>query len=117
VNLADVHVAVHGPALVAAISGEIDHSNAVELRGAIVQAVSSDAALVALDLTSVDYLDSAGIQLIYHLREDLRARGQILELVIPALSPVNDALRLAGITGELRAVATVEDALARSTEM
>lgn len=98
--LADVHFTVHGRTAVAALSGEIDLSNASELQTAIISFVSNDTALLVLDMSEVNYLDSAGIQLIYHLRENLRARGQPLSLVIPPSSAVDDALRLAGVKGQ-----------------
>lgn len=109
--LADVDFSVHERALVAALHGEIDLSNAGELLTAIVGAVSSGADMIVLDLTGVEYLDSAGIQLIYHLREDLRGRGQSLSLVIPPASAVTDALRLAGVSGQANTFAEVNEAL------
>jgi anti-anti-sigma regulatory factor len=62
-------------------------------------------------MSRVDYLDSAGIHLIYRLRENLRARGQQLMLAIPADSPVQDSLRLAGVTQYLPIAASVDEAL------
>ena len=59
----------------------------------------------------MDFLDSAGIQLIYQLREDLRARGQILQLVVASTSPTHDALTLAGVTHHVEIVETLDDAL------
>jgi anti-anti-sigma factor len=109
--LADVEFTVHGRALVAALHGEIDLSNATDLRTAIVGYMSSQADGMVLDLTEVDYLDSAGIQLIYHLREGLRARGQALSLVIPPGSAVDDALRLAGVKGQAQTFEAIADAL------
>jgi anti-anti-sigma factor len=73
--------------------------------------MSSQADGMVLDLTEVDYLDSAGIQLIYHLREGLRARGQALSLVIPPGSAVDDALRLAGVKGQAQTFEAIADAL------
>jgi anti-anti-sigma factor len=66
---------------------------------------------VILDLTDVVYIDSAGIQLLYRLGEGLRTRGQVLRIVIPGDSPVNDALRLAGIKHHADVVEAVDDGL------
>jgi anti-anti-sigma factor len=52
-----------------------------------------------LDLSDVDYLDSAGIHFVFTLRENVRTRGQEMRMVVPTSSPVNDALRLAGASG------------------
>lgn len=45
---------------VLAAAGEIDMSNAADFRGALDQAGSADTGFV-VDLTGVDYLDSAGL--------------------------------------------------------
>jgi anti-anti-sigma factor len=110
-RLADVHCTDHGSAEVAALTGEIDLSNSESIRGAITQAMPSRSLVLILDLSEVDFFDSAGIQLIYRLREDLRARGQVLQLVIPSISPTSDALRLAGVTQHVEVLETVDEAL------
>jgi anti-anti-sigma factor len=66
---------------------------------------------VLVDLSSVDYVDSAGIHLLYRLAENLRNRGQTLRAVIPPDSPASDALRLAGIQRHVDVVAEVDEGL------
>lgn len=95
-SLADVRI-THAPgALVARLTGEVDMSNAEELGATVMAATPGDARGVVLDLSEVDYLDSAGIYVIHGMRASLQARGQSLVLVIPADSPIHDALRLSG---------------------
>lgn len=64
-----------------------------------------------LDLSGLDYLDSAGIYVIYGMRASLQARGQSLILVIPPASPVHDSLRLAGARRPGEVAEAVEEAL------
>jgi stage II sporulation protein AA (anti-sigma F factor antagonist) len=109
--LADVQFTVTDDTVVAAVTGEIDLSNADRLCDAIVDATANDVLGIVLDLAAVDYLDSTGIHLIYRLRESLRARGQRLMLVIPGDSPVRDTLRLAGVTSHLPICTSVQDAV------
>ena len=97
-KLGDVTFADHDGLRVALLTGEVDLSNADSIGDAIVESTTNQALGVILDLTELHYLDSAGIHLIYKLRERLRSRGQSLALVVPAGSPSNDALRLAGVT-------------------
>jgi len=97
VTLADVQFIERGRTLVARLTGEIDLSNSEAVGTAIAETTPKHMEAVILDLGGVDYLDSAGIRLIYRLPEQLRARGQILSLVIPADSPAYDALRFAGV--------------------
>jgi anti-sigma B factor antagonist len=111
VRLADVVFGTHGTAVVARLTGEVDLSNAMNLGTGVLQAVSNESTALVLDMTGVDYLDSAGIQLVYHLGEQLRSRGQTLRLVVPTSSPANDALRLAGVAQHVETSESVADAL------
>jgi anti-anti-sigma factor len=101
VSLADLQLDVRDGVMHAVLSGEIDMSNADHLGRAIMQGTPSETSGAVIDLSDVGYLDSAGIHLLYRLRESLRVRGQRLCVVIPERSVVNDALRLAGIPGHI----------------
>jgi anti-anti-sigma factor len=106
-----VQFSPHGQTLLARLTGEIDPSNAESIGRALVEAMSNQAHALVLDLSEIDHLDSSGIRLIYHLRDSLGDRGQILRLVIPATSPAHDALRLAGVARYVETIETVDDAL------
>ena len=110
-RLADIHFRPEGGAMVAHLTGEIDLSNAREIGAALEQATPNHALALVLDLTDIEYLDSAGIQLIFRLRKRVRARGQGLRIVVPDDSPTRDALRLAGVGNHVPTVATVQGAL------
>jgi anti-anti-sigma factor len=95
-SLGDVQIS-HAPgAIVARLVGEIDMSNADDLGASVIGATPNGARGVVLDLSEVEYLDSAGIYVIHGMRASLQARGQNLVLVVPPRSPVHDALRLSG---------------------
>lgn len=110
-SLGDVQISDSGSVVIAQITGEVDLSNVHGIGQALERGISHEASGLVVDLTELDYMDSAGIQLIYRLREDLRARAQALQLVIPAGSPAADALRLAGITSDFKIVETTDEAL------
>jgi anti-anti-sigma factor len=110
-RLAEVDFSHHDRSVVASVTGEIDLSNVETLRAALTEGTPNHAMALVLDLTSIEYLDSSGIQLIYRLREDLRVRGQSLWLVIPSDSPANAALRLAGVENHVPTKGSVPDAL------
>jgi anti-anti-sigma factor len=110
-SLADVQITLARHALIARLSGEIDMSNAEEMGATVIGATPNEASGVVLDLSAVEYLDSAGIYVIYGMRASLQARGQSLILVIPPESPVHDALRLSGADRPGEFAGTVEEAL------
>ena len=109
-RLADVQFTHRDQIVVAGVTGEIDLSNTAGIERVIAEAMTNEQLALILDLSQVDYLDSAGIQLLYQLRERLRVRSQVLRLVIPASSLANHALKLAGISRHIDTSETVEDA-------
>ena len=110
-SLADVQITLEPNALIARVTGEVDMSNAEEMGATVIGATPTETQGVVLDLSDVDYLDSAGIYVIFGMRSSLQARGQTLVLVIPPGSPVLDALRLSGAERPGEMVETVGDAL------
>jgi anti-anti-sigma factor len=111
VSLADVQITLAPSALIAHVTGEVDMSNAEDVGATVIGATPNEAEAVILDLTGVDYLDSAGIYVIHGMRASLQARGQVLILVIPPTSPVHDSLRLAGAERPGEIADAVKDAL------
>ena len=110
-KLGDVQFSQHGALLVAKLTGEIDLFNAPGIGQAIVETTSNQEIGLIVDLSALHHLDSAGIHLLFRLREQLGARGQTLALVIPARSVSSDVLRLAGVTLHVGTFETVDDAL------
>lgn len=111
-SLADVQITLVPSALIAHVTGEVDMSNAEDVGTTVIKSTPNDAQGVVLDLSGVDYLDSAGIYVLYGMRASLKARGQALILVIPPTSPVLDSLRLAGAERPGEVAQGVDEALA-----
>jgi anti-sigma B factor antagonist len=109
--LADVIFETLDGVVVARLEGEVDMSNASELGAAITARVPSDARGLVLDLGAVEYLDSAGIHVLFELRERLKRRGQEIRLALAADSPVATALEYAGVPRTLGAAGTVQGAI------
>jgi anti-anti-sigma factor len=110
-SLGDLQITLASNALLARVTGEVDMSNAEEMGATVIGATPNEARGVVLDLTDVDYIDSAGIYVIYGMRSSLQARGQTLILVISERSPAHDALRLSGAERPGEIAASVADAL------
>jgi anti-anti-sigma factor len=113
--LADLEFETIDDVVVAHVQGEIDMSNADDLGAAITARVSSDAVGLVLDVGAVEYLDSAGIHVMFELRERLTRRGQEIRLVVGPDSPIDAALRYAGVPDTLGTADTVPDAVADLT--
>jgi anti-anti-sigma factor len=102
--------------LVARLEGEIDLANADVVRSALARAASNDVLGVVVDLSETTYMGSAGINVLFHLRERLRVRGQEVRLVVPPGSGAYDALRYAGVLEALALSDSVDAALAEMPE-
>jgi anti-anti-sigma factor len=109
--LADVEFSKDGDIVVASVRGEIDMSNAGELGEAIARRLSNASHGLVLDLSACEYVDSAGIHVLYELHERLRDRGQDIRVVIPPEATIAEALRLADVPRAIGSAQTVEDAL------
>ncbi len=101
-----------GPALVAALEGEVDASNAREIGARLHVLLGNAATALVLDLSPTGYLDSAGISLVFRLAEELDARQQRLLVVVPPGAPVARTLQITGLAGAVAVHADVASAVA-----
>jgi anti-anti-sigma factor len=85
--------------LVASVDGEIDSSNAAELRLALSERLPSAFRALVLDLSEVTYLDSSGVHLLFDLGRRLAARRQAIRLVVPDTAPTRRVLELCAVAG------------------
>lgn len=99
-----------GEVLTARITGEIDLSNASELEETIVDAVPNTALGMVVDLSGVEYLDSAGVRMLAHLVERFQWRQQIMRAAAPDGSRVRGVLSMAGADGIIPVDATATGA-------
>lgn len=93
--------------IVAAVEGEIDSSNAAELRLALSERLPSASSALVLDLSEVTYLDSSGVHLLFDLGRRLAARRQSMRLVVPPVAPMRRVLELCAVGS----VAPMDDSL------
>ncbi len=85
--------------VIASVEGEIDSSNASDLRLALSDRLPSSSSALVLDLSRVTYLDSSGIQLLFDLGRRLAARRQAIRLVVPERAPMRRVLELCAVDG------------------
>jgi anti-anti-sigma factor len=112
IPLAELRVSEHGEAVVAAIVGEVDASNSGELAAGLREAVNNRSTRLVIDLSPTRYLDSAGINLLFNLAEELRAHQVALALVVEPGSSVQRMLDLTGLDKVNATFPTLDAALA-----
>jgi anti-sigma B factor antagonist/stage II sporulation protein AA (anti-sigma F factor antagonist) len=110
-ELARVAVERHDGAVLARLSGEIDLSNASAVEDQVTGGVAG-ATAVAVDLSGLRYLDSAGLALLSRLAGRLAALAGSLRLVVPPNAVVGRTLSVSGLAAAIPVDETVEAALA-----
>lgn len=95
------------------IVGEIDISNAADVERELRAAGRRDGRGLVIDLSEVQFLDSAWLHLATRVSADLRGRGRDLCLVVPPEAKVRRTLVLAGMTSVAPIADTEEDAVGR----
>ena len=110
-QLADVRAEWHGETPVGAVHGEVDASNVAEVGVALRGLVSNQSEQLIVDLSSTAYLDSAGINLMFALGDELRSRQLTLRLVISPRSPIARMLSITSLDRTHPTYPTVAEAL------
>ena len=110
-DLARVALERHGDAVLARLSGEIDLSNAGAVEEQVTGGLAGSTA-VAVDLSGLSYLDSAGLALLSRLASRLSGQSGSLRLVVPPDAVVGRTLSISGLTAVIPVDETVEAALA-----
>lgn len=106
-----VETAQHGPVTVARVSGEPDLTNVRDLEHRLWQGIPNSALAVVIDLSGVQYLDSAGLNLLFTLNRSLRKRGQRLALVVPEQALIRPLLHVVQMEAAIEIHASLDGAL------
>jgi anti-anti-sigma factor len=116
-ELAQVTIEVSGDVALARLRGEVDLSNAEEVLELILEgAVSQPGPGLVVDLSQTLYIDSAGIRVLFELRERLEALGKRVRVVLPEAASIRRVMELAGALKALDVDSTLPVALAAMAE-
>ena len=110
-DLARVAAEWHGDTPVGTVTGEIDASNVAEVGVALRGFVTNESSVLVVDLSPTTYLDSAGINLMFALGDELGARQLQLRLVIAPDSSIARMLAITGLDKTYPTYPTLEAAL------
>jgi len=95
-DLANLFIWQRDNVVVAGVTGEIDVSNAAELERAVSAEVARETAGLVMDLGGLEFMDSSGIHMLFHLARRLQRRGLGFALVLPEDSTPRRVLELSG---------------------
>jgi anti-anti-sigma factor len=111
-TMATVRGETRGDVYVARVEGEIDAANVLEVGARIRSLVTNRSMRLVIDLSQVTYLDSAGINVIFAIGEELRSHQQTLDLVVAEGSPIARMLAITSLDRAHLTHSSLADAIA-----
>ena len=111
-TIANLRVEHHDGMPVGFLQGDVDAANAARVAEELMAAVTNRAPALIVVLSDTRYLDSAGINLFFRLREQLQARRQRLDLVLDPSAHLRRVLELSGVQTTIPVWEDLEAALA-----
>jgi stage II sporulation protein AA (anti-sigma F factor antagonist) len=84
-----------------ALAGEIDMDNARQVETGILGAITNQLTVVTLDLSGLEYIDSAGLRVLFALGNRLDTLQIGLQLLVPKQSPVRRVIDLSGMAATI----------------
>lgn len=109
-QLARIDLERRGDVVIAHVRGDIDLSNAGEIRQAL-ESQATEAGLI-VDLDETGYIDSSGVAVLVAVAHELSVRRQRLLIVAPSRSAVRRVLEIVQIDTVTDVFTSVDDAAA-----
>jgi anti-sigma B factor antagonist len=97
---------------IAHLQEDLDAANFAAVEQSLAEAIGPDALSLIVDLSAVEYLDSAGIDMLLRLGERLDRRRNKLILVVPESSQLKRLITIVGVPEAIAIHPSLDDALA-----
>jgi anti-sigma B factor antagonist len=114
--LARIEEEHHGDVPVARVHGEVDASNVNDIGTRLRGLLSNCSVVMVVDLSPTIYIDSAGLNLLFALAEEMRSRQQRLVLVVADGSPISRMVALTGLDRAADTYPTLREGLSDGRE-
>lgn len=105
-----LEVATRDGVVVAIFAGELDGADTEGVRVKLLAALPSGGPGLVCDLSSLRYIDSAGVHLLHRLSRTLHADGQRIALIPPTEPTARRVLEITGIAEAIPLFAAVDEA-------
>jgi len=115
--LADLQDEWHEEIPVARVRGEVDASNVKEIGDWLRDLLSNRSVAMVVDLSETTYLDSAGINMLFALGEEMRGRQQALALVVADGSPIARVVSITGLDQMVGVHSSLPEALSGTRDV
>jgi anti-anti-sigma factor len=92
-----IEMAARDGIAIAEIGGEIDMTNAAEVAETLLDSAARQPVGLIADLTSLRYLDSGGVRMLFKVAEQLVVSRRRFALVVPESAPLNKLIKITGL--------------------
>ena len=113
-DLVELEIEERGEVVVARLSGELDIAGAPGIGERIHDAVPTSARALVIDFSSLDFIDSSGIAMLFGLARKLGSRRQELRVVATSGRPVARVLDIVEFDRAAPVHETLDEALAET---
>jgi anti-anti-sigma factor len=113
-DLVELEIEERGEVVVARLSGELDIAGAPGMGERIHGAVPTSARVLVVDFSSLDFIDSSGIAMLFGLARKLGSRRQELRVVARSGKPVARVLDIVEFDRAAPVHETLDEALAQT---
>lgn len=106
-----IHVTLEGSIAIAQVSGEVDMANGYRFADEILGRMADDATALVVDLSDLQYIDSAGIRSLFEIASALEMREQLLAVAVREGSPLRSVLKVTQVEDVASICPSRQDAL------
>ena len=106
-----VEVIRHGDVVVARLDGDIDLANTPTVSAAVLESIPNDTLGLVVDLSTVRYIDSVGIRMLFTFVRALNEARQGMAVALPPESPVRKLLKITHLDEATVFRASVDEAV------
>ena len=112
-DLVQLEIEARGDVVIASVSGELDLAGAPSTGESIGEAVPTSARTLVVDFSTLEFIDSSGIAMLFNLARRLGARRQELRVVARVGGPVARVLEIVEFNRAAPVHETLDEALAQ----
>ncbi len=109
----DINIQIEGNAIIAAVHGRVDTISAPAFEKAVLGALNGQEKLLVFDLSSLEYMSSAGLRVIISAAKTLKGKGGEMRLAATSGS-VKKVFEISGFFSMFKNFATRSEALAET---
>ena len=106
-----IEVRQEGAVAIAKAAGEIDMANSSQFADEVLGKMADDSTALIVDLTELDYIDSAGVRSLFQIAAALKMRDQFLGLAVMEGSPLRSVLKVMQVEDVASICGTLEECL------